>query len=435
MSSERKRYSVGELTINHDAKRIPVKEADRKPGEYPYYGASGIVDWVDQYIFDGEFLLVAEDGENLRSRKTPVAFMATGRFWVNNHAHIIQGNQKADTRFLAYLLEGSDISGYLTGSTIPKLSQGNLNAIEIEVPGVEEQKAIAHILGTLDNKIELNHKTNETLEAMAKALFRSWFVDFNPVRAKAEGRPTGLPDEISELFPDSFEESELGEMPSGWRATCLDEITEYVIGGDWGKDESSDDFPFQTLCIRGADIPDLQGFGLGKMPTRFLKESSTQKRSLRHGDIVFEISGGSPTQSTGRPVLIESEMTNKFKIPLTCSNFCRLVRPLSIEHSRYLYYHLRKAYDQGEMFMYETGTTGIKNFGYKHYASSRFFPMPEGRLLSIFASVIGTLRQRCHSSGSENSTLASLRDALLPQLISGELRVPEAERMLEQVGI
>lgn len=147
MSSERKRYSVGELTINHDAKRIPVKEADRKPGKYPYYGASGIVDWVDQYIFDGEFLLVAEDGENLRSRKTPVAFMATGQFWVNNHAHIIQGNQKADTRFLAYILEGSDISGYLTGSTIPKLSQGSLNAIEIEVPCLGEQKAIAHILG------------------------------------------------------------------------------------------------------------------------------------------------------------------------------------------------------------------------------------------------------------------------------------------------
>ena len=344
-----------------------------------------------------------------------------------------------DNTYLKYLLLSSefqhDLESRATGTTVFGIKQSVLRKIELSFPDFGEQKGIAHILGTLDEKIELNRKTNETLEGIAKALFKSWFVDFDPVRAKAEGRPTGLPDEISELFPDSFEESELGDIPSGWNPTCLDDITDFVIGGDWGKGEQSNEFSAPMLCIRGADIPDLQDFGYGKMPARFLKESSAQKRSLRHGDIVFEISGGSPTQSTGRPVLVESEMLEKFKSPLTCSNFCRLVRPLSIAHSRYVYQHLRQAYDSGEMFMYETGTTGIKNFGYKHYASSRFFPLSGERLLSVFSSVIGDLRQRCHLSGSENSTLASLRDALLPRLISGELRVPDAEKMLEEVGI
>ena len=103
-----------------------------------------------------------------------------------------------------------------TGSTVKQHHHHGYLITPSMLPRIQEQKAIAHILGTLDDKIELNRKTNETLEAIAKALFKSWFVDFDPVRAKAEGRPTGLPAEISDLFPDSFGDSELGEIPSGW---------------------------------------------------------------------------------------------------------------------------------------------------------------------------------------------------------------------------
>ena len=93
---------LGDLTDNFDAVRIPMKQSDRRPGPYPYYGASGVVDHVDSYLFDGEYLLIAEDGENLRTRNTPIAFLAKGKFWVNNHAHIVRGNTHADTRFLKY---------------------------------------------------------------------------------------------------------------------------------------------------------------------------------------------------------------------------------------------------------------------------------------------------------------------------------------------
>ena len=143
----RKKRPLGELTENFDSIRIPVKEKDRIKGSYPYYGASGIVDYVDKYLFDGDYLLIAEDGENLRTRSTPVAFMATGRFWVNNHAHIVRGNGHADTRYLMYALAATDISGYLTGSTMPKLTQGNMNRIPIMAPPLREQQEIACILG------------------------------------------------------------------------------------------------------------------------------------------------------------------------------------------------------------------------------------------------------------------------------------------------
>src|SRR3972149_6717475 len=115
MVGEWRERSLGELTENFDSLRVPVKEADRGVGPYPYYGASGIVDYVDKFLFDGEYLLIAEDGENLRTRNTPVAFLARGKFWVNNHAHIVRGNSEAHTRFLMYALSRANISGYLTG--------------------------------------------------------------------------------------------------------------------------------------------------------------------------------------------------------------------------------------------------------------------------------------------------------------------------------
>ena len=118
---------LGNVSVNHDARRVPVKEADRTVGQFPYYGASGVVDFVDDFLFDGEYLLVAEDGENLRTRQTAVAFMACGKFWVNNHAHILQGSNEALTRFLHYALAAADISPYLTGAVMPKLTQANLN--------------------------------------------------------------------------------------------------------------------------------------------------------------------------------------------------------------------------------------------------------------------------------------------------------------------
>jgi len=186
---------------------------------------------VDGYIYDGQYLLIAEDGENLRSRSTPIAFLAQGKFWVNNHAHIVRGNYLADTRFLMYILSITDISGYVTGSAIPKLSQSSLNHIPVWLPPIEEQRIISDVLGSLDNKIELNRRTNASLEESARALFKSWFVDFDPVRAKMEGRqPEGIDAETAALFPDRLVESALGLTPEGWRVEPLGEIVEAIKG-------------------------------------------------------------------------------------------------------------------------------------------------------------------------------------------------------------
>ena len=156
---------------------------------------------------------------------------------VNQHVAIIRPDSETlDPRFLRYYLVSPGMQSQMlswagSGGTRNALTKGMIESFKISVPeDIKEQHAIAHILGSLDDKIELNRKMNETLEAMARAVFKSWFVDFDPVRAKAEGRDTGLPKEIADLFPDSFQDSELGEIPKGWEIKSLDRIADYLNG-------------------------------------------------------------------------------------------------------------------------------------------------------------------------------------------------------------
>ncbi len=172
-------YRFDEVTINFDKKRIPLSARQRecRKGPYRYFGAQGVIDYIDDYIFDGEFLLIAEDGENLKSNKQNIAQIVNGKFWLNNHAHIIQSNQNCNLHYLCYLLNNMDLSGYITGSAQPKLSQTNLNSIVLRLPDVTIQKKIAKILSALDDKIECNNQINKNLEEQAHALFDNMFPD------------------------------------------------------------------------------------------------------------------------------------------------------------------------------------------------------------------------------------------------------------------
>jgi len=144
----------GLLCENEDARRVPIKRADRenRSGPYPYYGASGIIDTLDEYLFDGERLLVAEDGANLVMRSTPIAFIAKGKYWVNNHAHILAENDNADLRFLERTLEQLDLKPYITGSAQPKLNQSNLDRIEFPVPPMAMQRRYRQVCERLETE-------------------------------------------------------------------------------------------------------------------------------------------------------------------------------------------------------------------------------------------------------------------------------------------
>lgn len=190
---ETKKYRFDEVTINFDKKRIPLSSAQRekRQGTFRYYGAQGVIDHVDDYIYDGTYLLIAEDGENLKSKKQNIAQVVDGQFWVNNHAHIVQGNEQCDTRFLCYLINSMDLSGYVTGSAQPKLSQANLNAITLSLPTLVEQKRIVEYLYMLDQKIDVNRQINDNLQQQAQAIYSSMFID-NPDPAWSHGHLSDL---------------------------------------------------------------------------------------------------------------------------------------------------------------------------------------------------------------------------------------------------
>ena len=174
---EWKEYRLGEVVNILDYKRIPLSSAERKTreGGFPYSGAQGIIDYIDDYIFDGTYLLIAEDGENLKSKKQDIAQLAHGKYWVNNHAHIVESNGICDIRYLCYILNNIDLSGYITGSAQPKLNQANLSAISIILPSLNLQEQIADFISMFDNKIELNRRINDNLEQQAQALFNEMF--------------------------------------------------------------------------------------------------------------------------------------------------------------------------------------------------------------------------------------------------------------------
>jgi type I restriction enzyme S subunit len=343
-----------------------------------------------------------------------------------------------DNTFLKFQMMSSYVQDQLlarsTGTTVQGIRQSELRKINLVIPPLSEQQAIAHILSSLDDKIELNQQMNETLEGIARALFKSWFVDFDPVRARIEGRqPHGMSAEVTELFPDEFEESTLGRIPSGWKVDILNNLTAFVLGGDWGSSTLTEEASNAAFCIRGADIPDLQFARVAKMPIRYLKTSSLGKREVQSGDIVIEISGGSPTQSTGRPVLITDKMIERYQYPVVCSNFCRMLRVKNCVSPKYVYFLLRGLYDSGALLQYENGTTGIKNFAYNVFSKNHKLVIPPVHLLKHFEQAVDAFFEKREANGAEQETLLALRDTLLPKLLSGAIRVKDAEKAVESV--
>jgi len=173
-------YGLLELCDLLDTQRRPVSRMnrDKMKGSYPYYGASGIVDYINDYIFSEDTILISEDGENLNTRNTPIAFRAKGKYWVNNHAHVLRPKKDHFFPLIINYIDQMDLSPFITGAVQPKLSQENLSKIKIFLPVAEkEQHAIAGVLSSLDDKIDLLHRQNKTLEGMAEVVFRHFFVD------------------------------------------------------------------------------------------------------------------------------------------------------------------------------------------------------------------------------------------------------------------
>ncbi len=337
----------------------------------------------------------------------------------NQQINSIVVNDKFDTDYIYYVLVNNYrlLRNAATGSTaLPLLNKTDFDLIKIKVcQSKETQKKIARILSDLDAKIELNDKINQELEAMAKTLYDYWFVQFD------------FPNEQGKPYKSSggkmvYNEDLKREIPEGWEVKTISEWISNDKGGDWGKETEEGNYTKKVSCIRGADLNGLNGNGTLKPPTRFILERNSNK-ILENHDLIIEISGGSPTQSTGRLAFITEETLQRFENPVICSNFCKAVR---LKEERYLYnfvYQWNRLYDYGILFGWEGKTSGIKNLIFESFVSNQKVVYPKSDLVEKFYGFVKPLHIKKQKNLIENQKLVALRDWLLPMLMNGQVSV------------
>jgi type I restriction enzyme S subunit len=294
------------------------------------------------------------------------------------------------------------------------LNQAIIERVPIVLPPLSEQRAIAHILGSLDDKSELNRRMNETLEAVARAIFKSWFVDFDPVRAKAEGRAPGLLHPIADLFPDRFEDSELGEIPKEWKVGALADFAE-LNPEVWTKDTAPDEIEYVDLAnTKWGKIEATQRYLWKDAPSR-------AQRALRTGDTIV----GTVRPGNGSFYLVAEE-------GLTGSTGFAVLRPHKAIYEQYIYLAATSSDNIDRLSHLADGVAypAVR----PHVVLTTQVVLPGDAVIEYFAMVTKPLMERMAENERESRTLAALRDTLLPRLISGELRVKDAERFIGRAG-
>jgi type I restriction enzyme S subunit len=282
------------------------------------------------------------------------------------------------------------------------------------VPPIGTQRAIAHILGTLDDKIELNRRMNETLEAIARSIFKSWFVDFDPVRAKAEGRDPGLPKEIADLFPDSFEDSELGEIPKEWPVASLPELINVNPTRTLRKGDVAPYLDMANMPIR-SHSPDV-----------VIKRPFSSGMRFMNGDTLF--ARITPCLENGKTAYVD--FLEEGQIGWGSTEYI-VIRPKAPIPTEYAYCLARSDGFRDFAIQNMTGSSGRQRVPAE--ALSQFLVgSPSDPLMALFGKLVRPLFARVNVATKENRTLAALRDTLLPKLISGELRVNDLDSFIER---
>ena len=389
---------VIELKRGYD---LPGRE--RLPGPVPVVSSSGITGAHRESKVPGPGVITGRYGTLGK------VYFILDDFWPLNTTLYVRDFKENDPRFVSYLLRGLDFSGHSDKAAVPGLNRNHMHEEPVRIPtDVGEQRAIAHILGTLDDKIELNRRMNETLEAMARALFKSWFVDFDPVRAKMEGRGTGLPQDIANLFPDRLVDSEMGETPEGWQVSSLGDVVALRRKGIDPAREPSD-----TPYIGLADMP------RGSIALTEWGEAGSvfsRKSAFKAGDILF---------GKLRPYFHKVGIA---PVDGLCSTDIVVLVARKPKWSAFVL-----ACVSSSAFVAHTSqtATGTKMPRTSWRAMRRYeLCRPTDTIASEFQRIVSRMLRRIVGNIHESRTLAALRDTLLPQLISGELRVHAAEQLL-----
>jgi type I restriction enzyme S subunit len=377
--SEWQEFRIEDFAEIQNQKRIPLSSMERskRQGVFPYYGSSGIVDYIDDYILDGEYVLVSEDGENLRTRKTPIAFKAIGQFWVNNHAHILKCKKGYLSALIVYYFKNLDLNEYITGAVQPKLNKASLTSIPIFLPKDEaEQKAIAAVLSSLDDKIDLLHRQNLTLEAMAETLFRHWFIE---------------------------------EAQEEWENGTVADLIEFNPSRKLAKGTNA---PYLEMAVLSTTTFNPEEW--------YYREFSSGTKFINGDTLLARIT---PCLENGKTAYIT--FLEDGKVAWGSTEYI-VMRPKGNLHP-FLAYTLARNDDfrdyaegclEGSSGRQRVDVAHLKNYGIK---------IPSESVINEFNSFAESIVPKLHSNFLQIRTLEKLRDTLLPKLMSGEVRIKLVE--------
>ncbi len=396
-----KDHQLSEVLDFYSSQRIPLSslEREKRQGNYRYYGAQGVIDHLDDYIFDGEFVLIAEDGANLVTRNQPIAFLVSGQFWVNNHAHVVRGKEGIlDNYYLAVLLNNTSIAGYTTGAAQPKLSQGKMRQIVLSLPDYATQQQITSVLSDYDDLIDNNRRRITLLEESARLLYREWFVSLR--------------------FPGHEHVSILNSVPDGWKKGHIGDFVENgmvdIQTGPFGTQLKASDYTEE-----GTPVINVRNIGYGVLrpdKLEYVPENIADRLSvhlLREGDIVFGRKG-----AVDRHILISSSQNVWMQ-----GSDCIRLRSLSDEVCPVLLTFAFREPSHHEWMLTQCGnkaTMASLNQG----VISRIPTIVPSRIIQDeFRSFATDCLDQMTNLALQNQKLRTARDLLLPKLMSGEIEI------------
>lgn len=371
---------LGDVVSNCNFRRVPLKKADRaeRQGDYRYYGASGVIDYIDDFIFDGEYLLIGEDGANLLSRSTPIAFHASGKFWVNNHAHILECNGKADLGFLAYYINSINLEPYITGSAQPKLNRGNLDSILIPLPPLEEQKRIAAILDKAD---VVRQKRKQAID-LADEFLRSVFLDMF-------GEPT----------------NNQKDFPIG----TIRDLVETANYGSSGKaSETEGEFPM----LRMGNITYQGGWNFTNLKYIDLSEKDKPKYLTQKGDLLFNRTNS--RELVGKTAVFEEDK------PMAIAGYLVRVRPNKKGNNYYISGYLNSAHGKQVLSTMCKSIVGMANINAQELQNIKI-ALPPIELQIKYELLVKAVRSRVKNFDLSTQSTNELFNSLSQKAFSGQL--------------
>lgn len=403
MSSEWRSGRLGDFIELKRGYDLP--QGKRRSGAVPLVSSSGVTDSHDQAMARGPGVVTGRYGT------IGQVFFVERDFWPLNTTLYVRDFKGNDPKFISYFLRTLDFFAYSDKAAVPGLNRNHLHEASVALPELNVQQTIAACLGSIDDRIALLRETNATLETIAQALFKSWFVDFDPVRAKSQGlAPAGMDEATAALFPDGFEESAQGINPCGWKLTAIYDLATYINGAAYKAFQPN----AHRLGLPIIKIAELKGGVTGQ--TAFSEVAMPEKYLIQTGDILFSWSGNPDTSIDTFVWAHEPAWLNQhiFRV-LPHKSFERAFVLSMLRQLRPVFAELAR----------NKQTTGL---GHVTVADMKrlFVAKPPPEVLVTFGDVAGPIQSKVLSNEHRIQTLATLRDTLLPRLISGQLRLPEA---------